>query len=300
MPKNNKHLCCTYWCVDQKDKPFLQYHNQKTNPIYNYLCYSYEICPKTKKPHYQTYIQLKKEMKYNDIKEIIGKSKKAKFFVQRGTNMQAINYTEKFLPGGLIINPTWEEHGKMVEQGQRTDLDQVRIDIENGKSQKEIAKDDFGLWCRNYKAFAHYASMVEKHEERKCVIEVIYGKPGTGKSTLALKRYPNAYFKALDHQFWDGYTGQNEIIIDEFRPGSMPISKLLALVSPAPHQLNIKGLTTWCKATKILIISNYHPKDWYPDADKVSIAALQKRIVSIDQAKTQFVNAGDWVKEGSL
>jgi len=211
------------------------------------------------------------------------------FAVRRGSKIQAINYALKDLNG--------IEFGTLTAQGQRVDIEQVRIDIENGKSQKDIAKEDFGQWCRNYKAFALYASMVEKHEARQCEIEVIYGPPGTGKSTLAMTRYPHAYRKSLDHQYWDGYQNQEEIIIDEFRKGMLPANVLLSLVSPAPYQLNIKGSTVWCKAKKIVIVSNYHPKDWYSECDEITRAAIQRRIKKITHATTQYVKLGEWPTE---
>lgn len=278
MPKNTKHLCFTF--PAESGIP-------KYDPsVMNYMVFGFEIGKKGY-PHYQGYLELKKEMSYKDLQEIIGGP--ARFAQRRGTKLQAINYCQK--DGNFI------EYGQTVTQGQRTELDQRRVDIENGKSMLEIAKEDFGQWCRNYKAFSLYASMCEKHEQRECEIEVIYGKPGTGKSTLAMNRYPNAYRKSLDHFYWDGYTGQKEVIIDEFRKGLLPANVLLSLVSPAPYQLNIKGSTTWCKATKILIVSNYHPKDWYPECDEVTRAAIQRRIKKITHATTQYVSLGTWPTE---
>lgn len=276
--KNKKHLVFTFPAINGIPQ---------FNPTYmQYMVFGYEES-NTGYKHYQGYLELKQELTYAQLYDIIGG--KCHFAQRRGTKVQAINYCMK--DGNFI------QYGELTEQGQRTDLENRRLDIENGKSMKEIAKEDFGQWCRNYKAFALYASMVEKHEARECEIEVIYGKPGTGKSTLAMTRYPMAYRKSLDHVYWDGYQNQNEIIIDEFRKGMMPANVLLSLVSPAPYQLNIKGSTVWCKATKIVIVSNYHPKDWYSECDEVTRAAIQRRIKRITHATTQYVKLGEWPDE---
>ena len=50
-------------------------------------------------------------------------------------------------------------------------------------------------------------------------IEVVYGSTGTGKSRYCYENYPDAYWKSKNsgqQQFWDGYNGEETIVIDEF------------------------------------------------------------------------------------
>jgi len=191
-----------------------------------YMVFGFEISS-TGYHHYQGYVELRKEMKYTDLYPIIGA--KCYFAVRRGSKIQAINYALKDLNG--------IEFGTLTAQGQRVDIEQVRIDIENGKSQKDIAKKILVNGVVIIRLLLYMLQWLKKHEARQCEIEVIYGPPGTGKSTLAMTRYPHAYRKSLDHQYWDGYQNQEEIIIDEFRKGMLPANVLLSLVSPAPYSI---------------------------------------------------------------
>jgi len=94
-----------------------------------YMVFGFEISS-TGYHHYQGYVELRKEMKYTDLYPIIGA--KCYFAVRRGSKIQAINYALKDLNG--------IEFGTLTAQGQRVDIEQVRIDIENGKSQKILPK----------------------------------------------------------------------------------------------------------------------------------------------------------------
>jgi len=43
----------------------------------------------------------------------------------------------------------------------------------------------------------------------------LHGDTGTGKSHLARRLYPDAYFKPAATKWWDGYNGEETVIIDD-------------------------------------------------------------------------------------
>jgi len=83
----------------------------------------------------------------------------------------------------------------------------------------------------------------------RCVF--IYGPPGTGKSFTARTEARNVYgsdpfclslrHEASAMQWWDGYTGQDTVLIDEFGPGHMKVPEFNALIDEGPHQVQTKG-----------------------------------------------------------
>lgn len=112
--------------------------------------------------------------------------------------------------------------------------------------------------------------------ERTC--EVYYGSTGTGKSRLAWQEAGlDAYPKDPMSKFWDGYSGQEHVVIDEFR-GSIAISHLLRWLDRYPVLVEVKGSSVVFKAKKIWITSNLHPSLWYPDLDPPTLAALLRRL----------------------
>lgn len=115
-----------------------------------------------------------------------------------------------------------------------------------------------------------------------CAIErkvyVFWGPTQSGKSRRAWREGGlDAYPKDPRSKFWDGYNGQVNVIIDEFR-GAIDISHILRWCDRYPVIVEVKGASVVLKATTIWITSNLHPKDWYPGLDKSTLDALIRRL----------------------
>ena len=113
--------------------------------------------------------------------------------------------------------------------------------------------------------------------ERECY--VFYGATGTGKSRRAWEDAGlEAYSKDPRTKFWCGYRGQSDIVIDEFR-GGIDVSHILRWLDRYPVSVELKGSSLALSARRIWITSNLHPRDWYPDLDEATVAALLRRLV---------------------
>lgn len=113
-------------------------------------------------------------------------------------------------------------------------------------------------------------------EER--VVCVFWGTTGTGKSRRAWSEAGmGAYPKAPTTKFWDGYRGQENVVIDEFR-GSIEISHLLRWFDRYPVCVETKGGGTVLRAKSIWITSNLDPRSWYPQLDEETLNALLRRL----------------------
>lgn len=267
MPRNNRHKVFT---LSAKCGEPVWYPE-----MMHYLVYGLEVGKQSteKNPdgyqHFQGYVEFKKNYTLEEIWETC-LPKGVKLAIRKGSKKQAIEYTKK---DGKFV-----EYGEPEEQGHRTDLEAVREKIDSGATALDLAKDDFGTWCRNYRAFAVYADMINCNKKRDCSITYIYGPPGTGKSSLALAMFPKAYFKKPDTQWYQGYTNQQDLVIDEFRSTSLKFPDLFTLVSPMPYQMDIKGSGVWSSVNNVILISNYSPKEIVQDCDKVTQDAFYRRI----------------------
>lgn len=113
---------------------------------------------------------------------------------------------------------------------------------------------------------------VERH------VYVFYGPTGTGKSQTAWQEAgPDAYPKDPRTKWWDGYVGQEHVVIDEFR-GNIDIAHVLRWFDRYPVLVENKGGTIPFRATKIWITSNLAPEAWYLDLDKMTLDALLRRL----------------------
>jgi len=110
------------------------------------------------------------------------------------------------------------------------------------------------------------------------VVHVFWGPTGTGKSRRAWDEATlDAYPKDPRTKFWDGYNGQRNVVIDEFR-GGIDISHLLRWLDRYPVNVEIKGSSVCLKAEEMWITSNLSPESWYPELDIDTKAALARRM----------------------
>lgn len=56
------------------------------------------------------------------------------------------------------------------------------------------------------------------------------------------------------------------------------IGHMLRWLDRYPVIVEVKGAATVLSAKKIWITSNLHPRDWYPDLDAETLAALLRRV----------------------
>lgn len=120
----------------------------------------------------------------------------------------------------------------------------------------------------------------------------ICGRTGTGKSSLAkelAKRENRPYFfSGSTKDMFQNYKGEHTIILEEFRPGTVPYADLLRITDPytqevfAPARYHDKYLA----ADLIIITTPFMPLDFYRELGRVnslnkaedSFGQLQRRI----------------------
>jgi len=109
-----------------------------------------------------------------------------------------------------------------------------------------------------------------------------WGPTASGKSRRAwAEAGMDAYSKCPLSKFWNGYQGQTEVVIDEFR-GGIAISHMLRWCDRYPCHLEIKGASRPMDVERIWITSNLHPRQWYPDLDEVTVEALMRRMTILE------------------
>lgn len=116
-------------------------------------------------------------------------------------------------------------------------------------------------------------------------VRLFLGPSGTGKTFRAWNElgYENTYSKIPTTKWWDGYSGESNVLIDEFR-GQVSIGLLLRWLDPAGYPLTLEQKGAQCSAcfTNVVLTSNQHPDYWYPDLDSVTKTALLRRIEIIE------------------
>lgn len=179
------------------------------------------------------------------------------------------------------------EYGTQPHQGKSSGKRQVADLVLQGASDYELATTMPVNFMQNHAAIkalrCAYASK-KRDASKPITVMVFYGPTACGKSFMARQFDDDAYVYdvATMDKWMDGYTGQNTIVLDEFR-GQLTFSTLLKMTDRYGMQVQNKGGSVQISADTILITAPKHPKDWYPNLanDEGNIDQLQRRIKKI-------------------
>jgi hypothetical protein len=114
-----------------------------------------------------------------------------------------------------------------------------------------------------------------------------WGPTGAGKSHIAFQHWDSndCYkFSHRDNGFWNNYTGQRKLVINEFR-GEIPFAELLEICDKWPYDCKRKGKSSIpLLATEIIITSCDRPENIYKHSlsDNDKIGQLLRRIEIIE------------------
>lgn len=202
---------------------------------------------------------------------------------RNGTRQQAITYctkTETRVDGPWYNGSCQPGHGG---QGERSDLKSVaRAVKEDGLS---AAIDQYpSQYIKFHRGMEKLAEHYQPEPPAWRSVEVIIlcGKPGVGKSRWCWETFPGLYKvekPANRGTLWfNGYTDQDVILIDDFR-GWISYSQMLHICDGYKLQMQTKGGHTWGRWTKVLITSNKDPSEWWKSVTDQS--AFQRRVTEI-------------------
>jgi len=222
---------------------------------YRYLLVGKEVGPDHGLPHLHIYCQLKGQRSLKALKK--------EFFnlhVEPVKNREAwIAYCKK--------DGDWVEFGEYKQQGKRSDLDKLKVDILKGKSVDDICMENPDLVHQYGRTLDRIEAIALRKRYRTWTTEAFwyFGAAGTGKTHKAFEGFTpeTHYVKNLKDEWWDGYTGQETVIINEFR-GQIPYAELLTLADKFPHtvkQRNKEPVPFLAK--RLIVTSPMRPEEVY-------------------------------------
>lgn len=186
----------------------------------------------------------------------------------------------------------WHKDKPVKVQGKRTDLGLIKEKLDNGEDINDIVCDSveaFTAGSKNMAFFAAYQGLKRKRTEfMKPTVECYYGETGTGKTRKAYEDLGYdlsvtwRWTPGRGSTFFDGYTGQDNVIFDEFR-GQLALGQMLSLLDGYPDMVQIKGGSVHWSPTRIILTSPSHPRDWYVSVGPDKIDQLLRRIDKITQ-----------------
>lgn len=263
---SNRSWAFTYYYKDDDDREEFRIHVLSLEEIRKCI-FQAERCPNTGKLHLQGYVGFEKPIRQAGIK---------KLFNRNSIHLEICRYSEEVnarycSKSASFVDGPWSKGDFSKGQGQRSDLENIRSLIVEGKSDLEIADAHFATWCRNERSFTRYRSLLATPRNSPMEVLIYWGDAGTGKTRAAHDRFrsENIYPVPQPNQssgaFWfDGYVGQQCILLDDFY-GWLPIAFLLKFMDRYPMQLPVKqGFRPFmASTTTIIFTSNSHYNEWY-------------------------------------
>lgn len=210
--------------------------------------------------HLQGYCIVKKKRTLNGMKKL---NQRAHWAIRRGSHDEARAYCLKE-PRERV----GDEWGEPPRRGARTDVASYADALkQTTMSEREIFEQFPDDYLRFGRMFDRVRSLYAEPRNYPPKLIVFWGPTRTGKSRRAYEENPGAYFKMKNStaDWWDGYSGQETVIINDFY-GWIQHCELLRLCDRYPHQVKIHGGFVNFSAKKIVFTSNKHPKDWYNPA----------------------------------
>lgn len=253
-----------FWLLTEFNNELVQGYREWFSRLFNgeagitYICGQKERCPETNRDHIQGYVIFDKRRTLPMAKRLL-ESDGVHLERRRGNHEQAVQYCSK--EESRIDE--FCEFGEFDDRGsQAKALEQVQKRIREGDSLLSIADEHFGVWCRYYKAFQLYRTMVVPTRDFKTEVRVYYGPTGVGKSRRATYECGPDVFRKHRGEWWDGYDGRSNVIIDDFY-GWLKFDELLRCFDRYGHMVPIKGGFINFAPKLIIVTSNDEPRKWY-------------------------------------
>ena len=243
-----------------------------------YLAYGVETCPTTKRTHHQGFVVFKNQLStstkgLNKIGSMVGGN--AHVEPMRGSLQSNETYCSK--QSELV------EFGTRPAQGDRSDLKAVVDRIASGETTADqICIDDPVYYHMYGRTLSKAEDIAARKRYRTEMTEGVWywGPSGVGKSHKAFENFDpeTCYVKCLTDEWWDGYTGQETVILNEFR-GNIPYSELLALVDKWPHTVKRRNREPMPFVSRFVVVtSSMCPADCYHNiAETDSLSQLYRR-----------------------
>lgn len=225
--------------------------------------------------HWQVVVQGKKPLRVAALKRLFGERAHWEKTRSESAGTYQIIVDEYVWKEETRVEGTQFEVGtKAVRRNVSKDWDQIYSDARSGNLDN-IPRDIL------VRCYSQINKITQDNLQPNSVIRSVHafwGRTGTGKTRRAWEEAGlDAYPKDPSTKWWDGYRGQEHVVIDEFR-GKIAIEHMLRWLDRYPVIVERKGGSTVLRASSIWITSNLAPELWYVGMDEETVNALVRRL----------------------
>ncbi|HUD44048.1 MAG TPA: hypothetical protein VMR41_00740 [Patescibacteria group bacterium] len=249
-----------------------------SSEMVNYCIYGHET-GEEETYHLQGYAQFNKQISLKAVKKIFPRAHIERV---RGTQQQAIEYCKK--------DGHFDEFGTLKRHGGK-DSTQAKNSVKYADIKESIVVEHDTLInvinnCDNT-AQIKYAELIEKYVVPLQEVNIkrkvywYFGPTGSGKTRTAFEMLNRGswWMSSENLKWFDGYCGQEDVLIDDFRGDFTTFHFLLRLLDIYPLKIPVKGgFVTWCPK-RIFITCPYPPSKVYTGVEDKK--QLYRRITQV-------------------
>lgn len=269
--KKSRVWCFTWNNYTEEDVEFL------SNIRVRYIMYGREV-GESGTPHLQGFIVFETQRHFGSVKSLMPRAHIEK---TRGSIEQNINYVTK-------------QDKEPYERGDRPSTQKEKGESEKRRWEDALAFAKAGEWeSIDADIRARYERGLEyvvRKDRRKELVALkhdevnhywLYGPPGTGKSlrarTMANDGGGGVYLKDPKTKWWDGYTNQDWVIIDDFDKYQVAQGgEMKRWLDIYPFNAEFKGGYEMIRPKHIVVTSNYSPSEIWEDG--ITVGAIERRV----------------------
>lgn len=255
------------------------------------MCYQFEVAPSTNTRHVQGYIYYANKKSFAQANDVFV-SNQIHPHIEGAKGSSRANKIYCSKEGGTGFT----EIGEMPVQGKKRKIDEALLECSNGIVSGDLSIDDIvqtspDLFVLHHKGLTALRAHLIKPRDASVqpVVHWWFGPTGTGKSRRARELYPTAYWKMGGNKWWDGYEGEVEVIIDDYRTSFSTFEYLLNMLDRYPMRVEYKGGSVNLAALTFVITTPKRPElTWSMRTDE-ALNQLIRRITDI----TEFLPNGE-------
>ena len=183
-----------------------------------------------------------------------------------GSNLQAKAYCTK---EATRVSGPWE-YGCLSCVGKRRGLEEAIECVKGGVPLHVVAAEFSMAWVSHGKGLTSLRQQLKLDQDRRSFgpegpeVWVLWGPSGTGKSRFVAARWPDAFWKAPESKWWDGYSGHETVVLDDFKDYGMPLVDLQRLTGTLVGRGQGGASPCWPRGTSS---RRTLPDDWYVRGD---------------------------------
>lgn len=248
------------WCFTHNNYESTEWVDNLSEDLVQYVVCGKEI-GESGTPHLQGFIVFKTNKRLSAVKKL---HPTVHWEAAKGSAQQASDYCKK--------DGDYTERGILPKTRQQIGADEqerwrnIRLAAEEGRLDDIEEKERYKN-LKLIKAHRFEALKKRKLDDTEEKHEWYYGEAGTGKSKKAREENPDAYLK-MCNKWWDGYDDEEVAIIEDFDIEHKCLAHHMKLWGDRyPFLAECKGGVLKIRPRKIIVTSNYHPRDIWDRAN---------------------------------